>query len=344
MIEIPAGPSTAMNRHGQDAEDQRHQDLDRHLLGHLLGPLAALDPDLGGLHAQHLADRDAEGVRLHHRADERAQVGRGWCARPSERSASDRPRPICISWSIRANSSASGPSVLRATWAQAASKPRPDSTEMVSRSMASGSARWSLLGPVVGLLVEVHVRRHVAGQRGQRRRTPRVGRKPSPMTSASTSETTRPRPKPTTLPAITRSTVQPGGLPASSSFSRMRSLASSGVSRRPMRWRAASSGKSTRSLKLGVQLALHLLRRCGQRLEHGDGAVHAGLLLGEAADGGEHQRRARRRSGRTRPAGSRSSHVHLRDLGHPEDADAEQDRPCRRPGPSRSAWCTSGCT
>ncbi len=57
-----------------------------------------------------------------------------------DRSASVRPRPICISCSIRANSSASGPSVLRATWATAASNPRPDSTEMVSRSIASGSA------------------------------------------------------------------------------------------------------------------------------------------------------------------------------------------------------------
>ena len=32
-------------------------------------------------------------------------------------------RPICISCSTRANSSASGPSVLRATWDSAASKP-----------------------------------------------------------------------------------------------------------------------------------------------------------------------------------------------------------------------------
>ena len=63
---------------------------------------------------------------------------------PRARSASERPSPICISWSTRANSSASGPSVLRATWESAASKPRPASTEMVSRSSASGSALRSL--------------------------------------------------------------------------------------------------------------------------------------------------------------------------------------------------------
>ncbi len=59
-----------------------------------------------------------------------------------ERSASPRDEPICISRRTRENSSASGPSVLRATCCTAASKPRPDSTEMVSRSMASGSSRW----------------------------------------------------------------------------------------------------------------------------------------------------------------------------------------------------------
>ena len=63
----------------------------------------------------------------------------------SARSASERPWPICISCSTRENSSASGPSVLRATCWTAASKPRPDSTLMVSRSMASGSSLSSRL-------------------------------------------------------------------------------------------------------------------------------------------------------------------------------------------------------
>ena len=57
------------------------------------------------------------------------------------RSASPRPLPSCISCSIRLSSSESGPSVLRATCWIAASKPSPDSTQIVSRSIASGSSR-----------------------------------------------------------------------------------------------------------------------------------------------------------------------------------------------------------
>ena len=99
-----------------------------------------------------------------------------------------RPSPICISWSTRANSSASGPSVLRATWERAASKPRPASTEMVSRSSASGSALRSACGPVVADLVEVHVRREVAEE--CRADADREGRAPSPKPSRR--QTTRP--------------------------------------------------------------------------------------------------------------------------------------------------------
>ena len=88
----------------------------------------------------------------------------------SARSASARPLPICISRSTRANSSASGPSVLRATCWTAASKPRPDSTLIVIRSMASASARCTSVGSVVGALVEVEVRgeeaEHQTGEQG----------------------------------------------------------------------------------------------------------------------------------------------------------------------------------
>ena len=56
------------------------------------------------------------------------------------RSAWLRDLPICISCSARANSAASGPVVFRATWASAASNPRPASTQTVSMSSASGSA------------------------------------------------------------------------------------------------------------------------------------------------------------------------------------------------------------
>ncbi len=57
------------------------------------------------------------------------------------RSASERALPICISPSMRENSSDSGPVVLRDTCWHAASKPRPASTLIASRSIASGSSR-----------------------------------------------------------------------------------------------------------------------------------------------------------------------------------------------------------
>ena len=69
----------------------------------------------------------------------------------------------------------------------------------------------------------------------------------------------------------------------------MRSLASSGVSRLPIACVRASSGNSTRSLKLGSSSTFISVRRGGQRLQHRDGPVDAGTLLGEAAHGGEHQ-------------------------------------------------------
>ena len=148
----------------------------------------------------------------------------------SERRASERPRPICISCSMRANSSASGPSVLRATWAQAASKPRPGLDRDREQVDRVGQGALQLLGAVVGLLVEVHVRAPCSRPASRARRTPAWAGSRGPAAGRATSETTRATAKPTTLPAITRSTVQPRGLPASSSFSRMRSLASSGVS------------------------------------------------------------------------------------------------------------------
>ena len=75
MMPMTAGPMTATNRRRQDEQHQRDHDLDGDLLRGLLRLLAALDAHLAGLHAQHLADGDAEGVRLHHRGAEAAQVG-----------------------------------------------------------------------------------------------------------------------------------------------------------------------------------------------------------------------------------------------------------------------------
>ena len=124
---------------GQDAEDQRDRHLDRDLLGALLGPLAALDPDLRGLHAQHLGDRDAEHVGLDHRAHE--------ARAPAPSTGRRAPRgcgtacPCCISRSIRARLVGEGPSVFWATCWTAASDPRPASRADGDRSIASGRAR-----------------------------------------------------------------------------------------------------------------------------------------------------------------------------------------------------------
>ena len=135
------------------------------------------------------------------------------------------------------------------------------------------------------------------------------------------SETTRPTAKPTTLPAITRSTVQPGGFPARSSFSRMRSLASSGVSRLPIAWARDSSGNSTRSLKLGSSstfissgAAVSASSTAMERLT----PVRSLVRPPTAA---KTRNSATKIEAEAPQAGSGSSHVHLRDLGHPEDAD-----------------------
>ena len=126
----------------------RDHDLDRHLGGLLLGPLTPLDPDLLGLHPEHLADRDTEGIRLHHRADEGPDVRELGAIAHRPQRLGPAAADLHLLQDTRLNSPASGPSVFLATCWSAASKPRPASTEMVSRSMASASPRcisWSRL-------------------------------------------------------------------------------------------------------------------------------------------------------------------------------------------------------
>ena len=54
----------------EDAEEHREEDLDRHLLGLLLGPLTTHEPHLLGLLAQDVGDRQAQPVGLDDGADE----------------------------------------------------------------------------------------------------------------------------------------------------------------------------------------------------------------------------------------------------------------------------------
>ena len=109
----------------------------------LLGPLPPLHPDLRGLYAQHLADRDAEGVGLDHRAHERAEVRQvGPFGQRAQRVGAaeadlhllEHPRELVGERALR----------VAGHLATAASNPRPDSTEIVSRSIASGRARRNL--------------------------------------------------------------------------------------------------------------------------------------------------------------------------------------------------------
>ena len=68
-----AGPEDDDEQRREDAADEREQHLDRRLGRHLLGALAALDPELLGLDLEHLGDRHAELLGLDDRADEVGQ-------------------------------------------------------------------------------------------------------------------------------------------------------------------------------------------------------------------------------------------------------------------------------
>ena len=192
-----------------------------------------------------------------------------WVRSPSARRAAPRPMPICISCRTRANSSASGPSVLRATWDSAASKPSPDSTEIVSRSSASGSARCMASGAVVALLVQVHVRRHVAGDGERACTTPSVVSSPKPNSMV----TTRPEDQGDDE-ADELQRGDPVDAPARAGCRRPRACAGSarcgrtGVSFLPMPEGAvARAASSTRSWKDGSSSCAQLRRGGGERLD-----------------------------------------------------------------------------
>ena len=211
----------------------------------------------------------------------------------SPRSASARPWPICISRSTRENSSASGPSVLRPTCCTAASKARPDSTLIVIRSMASGRSRCIRLRAVVD-----------ASGRGTgwgRTSRPRCRTddehacgavKPAPITAVRASEIRNSAIAPITLPAWTRSTVQPDGVAGDVEpvADPLGGVAARTAGARPSRARAWSGRHDPVGERLVVLLG-ELLGRVGQRLHQGDGAVDAadGLPGGGGAHGGRDQ-------------------------------------------------------
>ena len=166
MMWMTAGPMTAMNSAGQDAEDQRDGDLHRHLLRLLLRALTALGPDLRGLDPEHVGDRDAEAVGLHHRRSRSSSRRRPRCARP------DRAAPRRVPG--RSASPAAPGRTRRRAGLRCCARPaarrrrsaRPDSTLIVIRSMASGSVALHALRAVVDLLVQVQVRPEPADRGG----------------------------------------------------------------------------------------------------------------------------------------------------------------------------------
>ncbi len=258
---------------------------------------------------------------------------------PRARSASERPTPSCISRRHRLNSPASAPVVFCATCIRAASKPRPDSTEIVSRSMASGSSRC--IFSVRSLAVEC---RYMFGPKNPATVPPATTTSmtagPKPRTRQKRDDIPRPATAPTILPAETLSTVQPGGFPARSSLCRIRSVASAPVSRRPSFTNRAYSGSITRSpnersssLVISVGAAVIASRTARERLI----PWLSGAMPPTAA-----KTTNRARNTMATPANRIivviCSHVDFHYFAHPEAPDAEQYDRGSRAWPARSAW------
>ncbi len=179
-----------------------------------------------------------------------------------------------------------GPSVFRATCATAASKPRPDSTEMVSRSIASGSARCIDLGPVVRLLVEVHVRCHVARDGGADHEQHRDD-EGEPHQQGQGHRDDQPDGEADDLAGhhpVHRPPRRVAGL--------LELLPDPvvGVRRGQPAAESLGAGEEREEHPVGegsLELLLHLLGSGGERVEHRQGTVHPRLLAVDSADVGE---------------------------------------------------------
>ena len=75
MIWIAAGPMITMNSAGRMQKISGKRIFTGTFCAISSARWRALDPHLRGLDAQHVGDRDAERVGLHHRGDEAAQLG-----------------------------------------------------------------------------------------------------------------------------------------------------------------------------------------------------------------------------------------------------------------------------
>src|SRR4051812_16181014 len=245
----------------------------------------------------------------------------------SARIACTRPVPICISCRTRKNSCASGPVVRRATCARPASNARPDSTEIVSRSSASGSSRRTCCDRSYPTW---YSQSEGATQppKHPMSTSPKVTSGLKPSRGGTTSPSRKPTSAASALSPRMRSASQPVGLPARSRRRRMRRMRSSGVNLRPMAVNLAASGSSTRSVK-GRSRSCSRMSRRGRLMAstaasdlatplRGAPGVSRPVATMSSTNAAKNSSRPTRRSGLT-------SHLHLDDAGQPERADAEQD-------------------
>src|SRR3954451_1724395 len=150
----------------------------------------------------------------------------------------------------------------------------------------------------------------------------------APITVVRASEIRKRAIAPITLPACTRSTVQPTGLPATSRRRRMRSAASPPDSRRAIRTARAWNGAMTRSANDSsyslVSSVGALLRACTRATERSTpDTAWPSAVVPTAADT---RTTARITSAPPRIRRMVTSHLDLDDAGHPEDAHGEDDR------------------
>ena len=208
----------------------------------------------------------------------------------SERRASERPRPICISCSMRANSSDERPVGVARHLGAGGVEPEAGldrDGEQVDR-VGKGALQLSRRGR--RSLVEVHVRRHVARERGEDDDTRAWAGSPRPISSASTSDDDQ-----GDAEAHDLAGHHPLDGPAARVAGQLELLADAlaGVLGRQSPAHPLAAGQQRE--EHAVAEAAGRARpsspsgAAGERLEDGDGAVHAGPLLEDAADGAEHQ-------------------------------------------------------
>ena len=238
MMLIPAGPSTTMNRHGR----MKITIGNRILTGSFIACSSACWRRLRRSSEAWICRVWATGTPSFSAWARALTIWRSSGTRTrSDSAASAAPRgtPARVSCTTRASSEASGPSVVRATRAMAASRPRPARTEITIWSTVSASDRRITCWRSWALCLRTR-----SGPKKPNRVNPaatttivRLGEPVSWRTPS-----TAPAPPSRILTASTRSVVQPRGVPASSRRCSRAPTRPWGVYFRAQRPRRSSSG------------------------------------------------------------------------------------------------------